>query len=171
MGSTTVAAGGANRMSPARTVHPAGKEFAADGRLAALLSRRSLSEVQWWRRQTLNPCFPALSESLFGSIPTTEIARIDDEVITTEDVIRTLKLTGQFGALLDQIVRACWRCLRPGATASSLSPETPTATSALGAKGAGKPEPQAHRWRLALLTRAATVRRQPASVRFRAHSV
>ena len=160
-------------MSPARTVHPAGREFAADGRLAALLSRRSLSEVQWWRRQTLNPCFPALSESLFGSIPTTEIARIDDKVITAEDVIRTLKLTGQFGALLDQIVRAGWRCMRPGARVSSLSLETPTptATSALGAKGAGKPEPQAHRWRLALLTRAATVRRQPASVRFRAHPV
>jgi parvulin-like peptidyl-prolyl isomerase len=35
----------------------------------------------------------------------TEIARIDEEVITTEDFIRTLKLSGQFGALLDQMVR------------------------------------------------------------------
>lgn len=33
------------------------------------------------------------------------IVRIDDEVISTEEFIRTLKLTGQFEGLLDQLVR------------------------------------------------------------------
>jgi parvulin-like peptidyl-prolyl isomerase len=33
------------------------------------------------------------------------IVRIDDEVITTEDFIRTLKLTGQFEGLVEQLVR------------------------------------------------------------------
>ena len=33
------------------------------------------------------------------------IVRIDDDVISTEEFIRTLKLTGQFESLLDQLVR------------------------------------------------------------------
>ena len=33
------------------------------------------------------------------------IVRIDDEVIGTEDFIRTLKLTGQFEGLIEQLVR------------------------------------------------------------------
>jgi peptidylprolyl isomerase len=33
------------------------------------------------------------------------IVRIDDEVITTDDFIRTLKLTGQFEGLVEQLVR------------------------------------------------------------------
>ena len=35
----------------------------------------------------------------------TAIVRIDDEVIGTEDFIRTLKLTGQFEGLIEQLVR------------------------------------------------------------------
>jgi peptidylprolyl isomerase len=35
----------------------------------------------------------------------TAIVRIDDEVIGTDDFIRTLKLTGQFDALIEQLVR------------------------------------------------------------------
>ena len=33
------------------------------------------------------------------------IVRIDDEVITTDDFIRTLKLNGQFEGLVEQMVR------------------------------------------------------------------
>src|SRR5438067_1256595 len=33
------------------------------------------------------------------------IVRIDDEVITTDDFLRTLKLTGQFEGLVEQVVR------------------------------------------------------------------
>src|SRR3954469_1363782 len=33
------------------------------------------------------------------------VVRIDDEVITTEDFIRTLKLSGQFEGLVEQMVR------------------------------------------------------------------
>jgi hypothetical protein len=35
----------------------------------------------------------------------TGIVRIDDEVIDTDDFIRTLKLTGQFEGLVEQMVR------------------------------------------------------------------
>jgi peptidylprolyl isomerase len=35
----------------------------------------------------------------------TAIVRIDDEVISTDDFIRTLKLTGQFDGLIEQLVR------------------------------------------------------------------
>ncbi|MEO8409937.1 MAG: peptidylprolyl isomerase, partial [Propionivibrio sp.] len=35
----------------------------------------------------------------------TSIVKIDDEVIDTEGFVRTLKLTGQFEALIEQIVR------------------------------------------------------------------
>lgn len=35
----------------------------------------------------------------------TEIVRIDDEIIGTDDFIRTLKLTGQFEGLIEQLVR------------------------------------------------------------------
>ena len=35
----------------------------------------------------------------------TAIVRIDDEVIGTDDFIRTLKLTGQFEGLIEQLVR------------------------------------------------------------------
>jgi hypothetical protein len=35
----------------------------------------------------------------------TAIVRIDDEVIGIEDFVRTLKLTGQFEGLIEQIVR------------------------------------------------------------------
>lgn len=35
----------------------------------------------------------------------TAIARIDEEVITTDDFVRTLKLSGQFAGLVEQLVR------------------------------------------------------------------
>src|SRR5690242_9171655 len=42
---------------------------------------------------------PAPGASMSG------IVRIDDEVITTDDFIRTLKLSGQFEGLVEQMVR------------------------------------------------------------------
>ncbi|RZI42848.1 peptidylprolyl isomerase [Herbaspirillum sp. HC18] len=35
----------------------------------------------------------------------TAIVRIDDEIVSTEDFVRTLKLTGQFESLIEQLVR------------------------------------------------------------------
>src|SRR5205085_1555537 len=53
---------------------------------------------------------PTRSNSCAGSCPAAGgfmpgIVRIDDEVITTEDFIRTLKLSGQFEGLVEQMVR------------------------------------------------------------------
>ena len=48
------------------------------------------------------------------------IVRIDDEVITTDDFIRTLKLSGQFEGLVEQMVRD--RLTAPGRNARSFEP-------------------------------------------------
>jgi peptidylprolyl isomerase len=75
----------------AATVNPAGRQ--------AVLANRAAGTPQASRAQG------PISVETEGSQPMTSVAKIDGKAIGLDEFVRSMKLTGQFGALLDQFVR------------------------------------------------------------------